>query len=188
MSAYELPTSLTVGGVDFTIRTDYRAILDILIALNDKVIDDRLKPVVILEIMYPDFKNISQENLQEAINKACWFIDCGKKYNDGKHIKPKLVDWEQDAGIIIPAVNKVAHVEIRSLEYLHWWTFMSYFMEIGDSLFSSVVSYRKKRAEHKKIEKWEKEFYNENKELIDFESSGNARPEEEVRELKKLWG
>ena len=65
---------------------------------------------------------------------------------------------------------------------------MSYFMEIGDSLFSSVVSYRKKRAEHKKIEKWEKEFYNENKDLIDFESSGNARPEEEVRELKKLWG
>ena len=35
MTAYELPTSLNISGVDFSIRTDFRAIIDILIAMND---------------------------------------------------------------------------------------------------------------------------------------------------------
>ena len=35
MYAWELPTSLSVGGQDYEIRTDYRVILDILTAVND---------------------------------------------------------------------------------------------------------------------------------------------------------
>ena len=27
-------------------------------------------------------------------------------------------------------------------EYVHWWTFLSFFMEIGDGLFSQVLSIR----------------------------------------------
>ena len=34
MTAYELPTSLNISGVDFSIRTDFRVIIDILIAMN----------------------------------------------------------------------------------------------------------------------------------------------------------
>ena len=35
MYAWNLPTSLNVGGKDYKIRTDYRVILDILSAMND---------------------------------------------------------------------------------------------------------------------------------------------------------
>lgn len=186
MNNYELPTSLNIGGVDFSIRTDYRAILDILIAWNDNELDDWEKTIVMLEILFMDHEEIPPEYMREAAEKAVEFIDCGQA-DDGKN-SPKLVDWEQDAGLIIPAVNKVAHTEVRSVQYMHWWTFFAYFMEIGESLFSSVVSYRNNRAKHKKIESWEKEFYRDNKRLIDFKSDQYERSDEEKAALSELWG
>lgn len=184
MNAYELPTSLNIGGVDFNIRTDYRAILDILIAMNDNELEDYEKTIVMLKILFPDYEEIPEYCMQEAVEKAAEFIDCGQR-DDGKN-NPKLVDWEQDAGLIIPAVNKVSHTEVRSIPYMHWWTFFAYFMEIGESLFSNVVTYRNNRAKHKKIEPWEKEFYRDNKKLIDFKSE--ERSDEEKAALEELWG
>ena len=64
-----------------------------------------------------------------------------------KRAETALMDWEQDAPIIIPSVNRVLGKEIRALPYLHWWTFMGAYMEIGESLFSQVVSLRKKRTQ-----------------------------------------
>lgn len=185
MNPYELPTSLTIGGVGYSIRSDYRAVLDILIAFNDNELDGNDKAVVMLQILYENWENIPKENMQEALDKASEFIDCGNK-PDGK-IHPKTVDWEQDASIIIPAVNKIAHTEIRAISYMHWWTFFSYYMEIGESLFGSVLNIRIKKNKGKKLEKWEQEFYNENKSIIDFDKK-DQRSEEEKEALRKLFG
>ena len=182
MTGYELPTSLNIGGVDFNIRTDFRAVLDILIACNDPELDEYAKSEVMIKILFVDWENIPADLLEEACVQACNFIDCGQK--DEKK-RPKLIDWEQDAKIIIPAVNKVAHTEVRSVPYMHWWTFFSYFMEIGDSLFSSVISYRSNRAKKKKTEKWEKEFYKENKALIDFRNELSEEEKEKKDNLAK---
>ena len=185
MSAYELPTSLNIRGVDYSIRTDFRAILDVLIALNDKDLDENDKTIVLLQIMFIDWQSIPREHLQEAANKAVEFIDCNCK-DDGKP-SPKLIDWEQDAALIIPAVNKVAHKEVRAVEYLHWWTFFSYYMEIGESLFSNVVGIRQKKAKGKKLEKWEMDFYKENKSIIDFKKE-EKRSSEEKEMLRNYFG
>ena len=138
-----------------------------------------------LRIMYKDWKRIPSEHIQEALNLASEFIDCGHCDDDKKH--PKSVDWKQDANIIIPSVNKVAHTEIRALSYMHWWTFLSYYMEIGESLFASVVNIRIKKAEGKKLEKYEQEFYKKNKSLIDFEKK-EQRSTEEKEALRALFG
>lgn len=183
MTGYELPTSLNIGGVDFNIRTDYRAILDILIACNDPDLDEYAKSEVMIKILFIDWDDIPESMLEEACEKACDFIDCGQK-EDKK--RPKLIDWQQDASIIIPAVNKVAHMEVRAVPYMHWWTFFSYFMEIGESLFSNVISYRNNRAKHKKPEKWEKDFYKENKSLIDFKSE-LSEEEKKQKETIAKW-
>lgn len=185
MNAYELPTSLIVGGVGYSIRSDFRAIIDVLIALNDNELDEHDKAIVMLKIMYEEWDKIPTECIEEALNKASEFIDCGQK-NDGKK-HPKTVDWEQDANIIIPAVNKVAHTEIRAVPYMHWWTFLSYYMEIGESLFSSVINIRLKKSKGKKLEKYEQEFYKENKSIIDFERK-EKRSDEEKTELRQLLG
>ena len=154
MNPYELPKSVRINGREFEIRSDYRAVLDILIALRDPDMDDETKAAVMLMIFYPNWKELRKEDLAEAQQKAVEFIDCGNK-DDGKP-HPQLVDWEQDG------------------------TFFFFFMEIGESLFSNVINIRSKKAKHKKLEKYEREFYNENRAIIDIKKKDSA----EVREEK----
>lgn len=175
MNAYELPTSLTVGGVGYPIRSGWRAVMDILTAMHDPELDDMSKQLVMLQIMYPGWKDIPPEHVQEALKQACDFIDCGQK-DDGKP-KPQMIDWEQDAAIIIPEINKVAKQEVRLAPDLHWWTFFGWFMGIGDGLLASVLHIRQKKAKRKKLEKWELEFYRENRELCDI----RPRETDEIR-------
>lgn len=194
MYAWELPTSLEVGDKEYAIRTDYRVILDILAAMNDPEIfepemteDEKNieQAMTMLQILYIDFDSIPAKDYQEAIEKAVAFIDCGIK-GDNKP-KPRTMDWEQDAPIIAPEVSKVAGRDIRIGE-THWWEFFGYYLGIGEGVFSSIVSIREKRRKGKKLEKWEKEFYQNNKSLIDLKSKKIERSEEEKEELRRLFG
>lgn len=195
MNAWELPTSLNVGGVDYKIRTDYRVILDILAAVNDPGIfeegmseeEKKMEQVLtMLQILYIDFEDMPRNDWKEAAEKANDFIDCGLK-DDGRP-KPRLMDWEQDAPLIIPAVNKVSNQDIRAVKYMHWWTFFGYYMEIGECMLSTVINIRSKKKKGKKLEKWEKEFYQQNKKIVDIKVKGNERSEEEKEALRKLLG
>lgn len=190
-SAWEFPTSLNIGGTDYEIRTDYRAVLDLLAALNDKDLEDEdkrieayLKSRVILEIMFPKCDDIPDEYVQEALDKVSEFIDMGIVDNSKK---PKLMDWEQDAPILVPAINKVLNTEIRAQKHIHWWTFLGAYMEIGESLFSNIIHIRQKKAKGQKLEKWEQEFYKENKSLIDFKEKKEKRSEEEKSAINDLF-
>ena len=190
-SAWDFPTSLNIGGADYEIRTDYRAVLDLLTALADPELTDEdeqmtayMQSQVILQIMFPDCDNIPAEHIQEALEKVSEFIDMGIS-DDRK--KPKTMDWEQDAPILIPAINKVLNTEIRAVQYMHWWTFLGAYMEIGESLFSNIIHIRQKKAKGKKLEKWEQDFYKENKSLIDFKQK-SQRSEEEKEMLRDYFG
>lgn len=195
MYAWKLPTSLHVGGTNYKIRTDYRVILDILAAMNDPDIlepgmteDEKQaeKVLTMLQILYIDFDRMPPSDWKEASEKACEFIDCGIR-DDGTP-KPRLMDWEQDAPIIVPAVNKVCNFDVRSVKYMHWWTFFGYYMEIGECMLSTVVSIRDKKRRGKKLEKWEQEFYRNNKHIVDLRAKKAERGEEEKEELRKLFG
>ena len=195
MYAWKLPTSLHVGGANYKIRTDYRVILDILAAMNDPdILDPGMtedekqaeKVLTMLQILYIDFDRMPPSDWKEASEKACEFIDCGI-HDDGTP-KPRLMDWEQDAPIIVPAVNKVCNFDVRSVKYMHWWTFFGYYMEIGECMLATVVSIRDKKRRGKKLEKWEQEFYRNNKHIVDLRTKKAERSEEEKEELRKLFG
>ncbi len=187
MTAWELPTSLTVGGVARPIRTDFRVMLDILDKLQDPAYEDDEKALIFLDILYPDFAEMDVGDYEEAMKQAVRFLDAGTPDNGRSGTGHPVMDWGQDAGLIIPAVNRVMGKDVRSVPYdsetntggLHWWTFISAYMEIGECLYSSVLSIRQKRARHKKLEKNEKEFYKENKQLIDIKPRRPAWTEDE---------
>lgn len=163
---YRLPRSLNVGGKDMAIRTDFRAVLDVLAASRDEELDSFTRVFVLLRIMYPEWYKIPQEHLEEAIDAARNFIDSGFR---GKKAKRPLMDWQQDASYIISAVNKVAGMDVRECENVHWWSFLAWYSEIGESTFSNIVYIRKKLQNGKKLEKHEREFYESNREIIDIE-------------------
>lgn len=182
MNAYCLPTSIQISEKIYEIRSDFRVIIDILTSISDPDMEDWERQEVMFQILYVNSDDISVSDYNEACKKAAEFID----YNipEGKP-KPKTMDWKQDGAIIIPAVNKVAGKEIRSVDYLHWWTFLGYFMEIEEGMFSQVLSIRQKKARHKKLEKWEKEFERNNSELVKLKKSRSAEQKREVDNIEK---
>lgn len=169
-----LPTSLEVNGTEYEIRTDFRDILTILTAFNDHFSDDHdtdvmCKANVCLQILYKDSDSIPQADIKEAYKQACWFIDCGNKYTEEREEQLSLMNWDQDEQIVFPAINRVAGKETRLSEYIHWWSFIGMYMEIGECLFSQVIQIRKKLSDHKKLEKYEEEFYKKNKSMVELE-------------------
>ncbi len=46
--------------------------------------------------------------------------------------------------------KKTTKRDIRSIKYMHWWTFFGLYLEIGESLFSTVVSIRDKNQQTNK--------------------------------------
>lgn len=175
---YDLPTALDVGGVRHEIRSDYRAVLDIISALSDFELTNAEKVNVLLRIFYIEMP----DDVENAINQCFRFINCGQPESKSAQ-KLKLMDWEQDFPLVASAINIVSGREIRTAEYMHWWTFVGYYMNIGDSMFFQVVAVRKKMKTGAKLDKAEKEFYRNNKEIIDLQSK--YMPEED--ELINEW-
>lgn len=179
-----LPDCLSVNGKEYTIRTDFRDIIKILIAFNDPELEENEKVYICLFILYEDFEDIPQDDYEAAFKAAISFIDNGIE-DDSKN-SPHLVDWEQDEKIMIPAVNKVAGFDIRTKQQLHWWTFLGYYMEIGDGVFSQVVAIRNKKAKGKKLEKHEQEFYKNNKTLCNLAEKLTKEEQEKLDRLNAL--
>lgn len=178
MNSYDLPSSLTIGGRDYAIRSGWRAIMDIFAALNDPELDADGKEIALLTIFYPEHDSIPPKDIPAAIASACEFIDCGHRPDSER--RPRLIDWEQDAPLIVPAVNAVAGKDIRCDPNLHWWTFWGAFMNTEGGLLGSVLRVRRKKAKGKKLDKAEEEFYRENRKLVDI----RVRESEEIRAEK----
>ncbi len=170
-----LPTKLNVDGKLYSINSDYRIALLIFEAYNDTELSQLEKSKVCVECLYKELPS----DFSEALKQAVWFLDGGDAPKP-KQAPKKLMDWEQDESIIFPAVNKVAGFETRSVEYMHWWSFLGLFNEVGEGLFSQVINIRSKRAKGKKLEKWENEFYREHREIIDIKNKLTAEEQAEV--------
>ena len=103
------------------------------------------------------------------------------KEDEQQGFHPRLVDWEQDAALIAPAVDKVLGYSCRRCGYLHWWEFLGAFHGVGDGLFAQVVNIRNKRARGKKLEKSEQEFARENAAIIKIHAAESAEDKAEKK-------
>lgn len=180
-----LPTTLTVNNNKYNIRTDYRVCLLIFEALNDVDLNEYERALVLIELLYID--EIPEEDLKEACERGLWFLNCGQTEEHPRVHKP-LYNFTQDEQMIFSAVNKVAGREIRNDNNLHFWTFMGYFNEIGEGTFSTIVSIRDKRNKRKKLEKWEQEFYNKHREMVDIKVQLSESDKLAMAELNKILG
>lgn len=187
---YRLPTSLPVNGRDEPIRWEYTAVLDAIAALNDRDLEDSEKVFAFLWIIYEDCEHFGRDDYAPAFEAAMDFVNNDLDENKKENIK--MVDFEQDFRLMVAAINRVAGKEIRNEENIHWWTFLGWFMEIGECTYSTVLNIRSKRAKGKKLESWEKEFFEENKKLVLIQprlsEQERRQIEEDERLLKELLG
>ncbi|MBQ7767557.1 MAG: hypothetical protein IJ403_01590 [Oscillospiraceae bacterium] len=169
MNAWGLPVAATIGGVEYQINTDFRDVLEIIQYLNDNTRTEYARWRIALGLFYEgDIPDAYQEDA------ARYLSDFIAYDNQDDKPGPKLMDWQQDSAMIIADVNKFAGKEIRAEKYMHWWTFLSYFYGVGEGQLSTVVGIRSKKAKGKKLDKWEQEYYRDNRQKVDFQTPDTA--------------
>ncbi len=184
MTSWVLPQQAVFGGVTYPIHSDYRDILEIFSYFDDPDLQDSLKWRIALALFYEG--EIPTEHLQEAMEFLAEFLKGGRQETEKP--APKLLDWEQDAGVIVAEVNKVAGQEIRALPYVHWWTFLSWFHGIGEGQLSLLVGIREKLRKGKKLEPHEKDYYREHKAQVDLKKRYSREELAQRQALEKLLG
>ncbi len=182
---YGLPKSVTVNGNVYDIRSDFRDILELMRAINDPDITDQERAWVIVQIFYPDAEKIPTDDIEEAIHQCFIFLNGGREESPNSKDCPILVDWEKDFPLMIAPINRVLGHESRAEKYLHWWTFLSAYMEIGgDCTFAQVVHIREAQRRGRKLDDSDAEWYRQNKDLVDI---APRYTDADLEELQK-WG
>lgn len=162
-----LPQTLNINGRAYKIHSDYRDILQIIAAFGDKELSDEEKAYVCLKRLFIAMESIPKSDYQDAYEAAITFIEC---HISDRKPSPKVVNWEKDEQLIFPAINKVAGMEVRAVPYMHWWTFLGYFQSIDrEDIWGFILTIRQKRAKGKKLEKYEKDFLNANRDICEVE-------------------
>lgn len=188
---YEIPKQILIDKQSYVIRAggDYRMILDCFSILDDVELTTEERILTCLIVFYEKFNSLddilADENLQELVKQMFLFFNCGEA-EPGNQQNRKLMDWEQDSQLICAAVNKVANTEIRSVDYMHWWTFMGYYLSIGECLYSTIISIRDKIVSGKKLEKHEREFKQKNPKYFNWNSKTTEQKEADAW-LQEVW-
>lgn len=189
---YELPITVPIAGTVYNIRNkaDYRVILDVIATYEDAELTHEEQILVSLIIFYECLDSTESvfdvfdtpELLENALQSMMSFIGC---YNNdvGYKTQHKVIDWIQDEQLIVSAINNVARTEIRALEYLHWWTFISYYMAVGSCTLATVVSIRDKIARGKKLDDTERDFKRDNPQYFRWKSE----QQQSDMLLKEIW-
>lgn len=188
----DLPKTLRIGETDYVIRADYRNVLQVFEAFLDPELEQEEKWIVSIYLLLKDFSCAEDVfeaakngfNIEDAIKQISWFISAGAPEKES--LEKPTYNWIQDEQLIFSAVNKVAGKETREMPYLHWWTFLGYFNEIGEGTFSFIVGIRHKLNKGKKLEKHERDFASRNPELIKISLPKTMKQMAEEAERKAI--
>ena len=192
MIEYELPTSVILNNTAHAIRKDgdFRMVLDCFKLLQDVELDENERILACLVVFYDELDGVESVHqlgdIEEAVKQMFSFFNCNQSAV-GIKAEGKVIDWDKDAMMVISAVNKVAGKEIRAEKYVHWWTFMSYYMAIGDSPLATIVNIRRKRIQGKKLEKYEQDYVKENPELFRIEQTYTQEEQDFLDEIQANW-
>lgn len=174
---WNLPISVEINGTKYPIRNkcDFRVVLDVISSLSDEELEMEQRVECALFQFYGNDELDTVEKVLTSLNdiriaivEMMKIINLGKEETDEEY-KPKLMDWEYDYPQLAPAISRVLGYSVRQeTTYTHWYDFIGAYMEIGDCTFANIISIRKKRIKGKKLEKWEQEFYRENRKMVDL--------------------
>lgn len=181
-SLWNLPTRTVIGENTFAINTDFRDVLEIFSYLSDPDLPEFIRWQIALALFYE--QPVPADIQQQAMEYLVWFVNGGER--SPAKPGPKLLDWQQDAALIVADVNKVAGQEIRAMPFVHWWTFLSWFNAVGEGQLSTVVAIRDKLARGKKLEDWEKTYYRDHKQKVDIKRRCSQQQIEERQRLEQL--
>lgn len=154
------PSRVNIEGEQFEITTDYRDCIKAICALEDGDLTLIEKQSILLHIMYHQIPS----NLEMAIKKAILFLNCGEEGTES--CGTRVYSFRQDDKYIFAAVDKVLHGRLSLGEAVHWWEFVSAFMEMPEDCVMSKIIYYRTRYASGKLTKEEKDVWRKNVKLF----------------------
>lgn len=181
-----LPESLQVGGTEYPIRTDFRAVLkyDRCIHMEDEV-RGLIEALSALYIEVPP-------DIENAVAAANWFIQCGK--SEEKRHSPsnrvmgvngkKSFDFEVDDIRLWTAVKARYGIDLLRVKNLHWWIFRGMVDDIGeDTVLARVMYYRTVDTNAEDLPRKRKEFLVAVQRFYELNEYEEERDEEFIQAL-----
>ena len=157
-----LPNAIEIDGSEYEINSDFRSCLQIILAFEDNSLAAIEKQMVLIENLYKD----KPDNLDQAVRQGIKFLNGGR---DEQLQKPamRVYSFEKDASYIMAAFKQTHNIDLDK-ETMHWWKFMTYFMDLGgETTFSNLVSLRT-RVKTGKASKEERAVAREIAEIFDL--------------------
>lgn len=134
------PETVTIDGRQVKVRTDFRTCLRTMLAFEDEDLTMEERVAVLLTNLYPT----RPSNVEEAVEQGLLFLNGGRPH--GAEDSDRVFSLKHDAPLILAAFRRTHRVDVDSAE-MHWWKFLSLFMDLGsDTTFITLVGLRKRVA------------------------------------------
>lgn len=145
-----LPKSVEISGRKYAINTDYRVGFRLEEIMRSSLTGEA-KVKEILEAYYP----VIPANVQEALNKAIWFYQCGdvqqekkdnkrERYRSMRQRNVVAYSFCQDAPYLYAAFLEQYNIDLCDIKYMHWWKFCAMFESLSDDTQMSKIMYYRK--------------------------------------------
>lgn len=151
-----LPITALVNDTEYPIDADYRTMIAFEKILLDKALDNRLKIMRAVELV---FIAGVPEDIAAALDEILFIYRCGQPIEEKKpskngqvELRPKMIyDYAFDAPYIYGAFLSQYGVDLQSITFLHWWKFQAMFRSLNSSnKIVEIMGYR--AADLSKIE------------------------------------
>ena len=161
------PQAVEIDGTEYRLKTSFRDALLTMLAFEDRSLTMNEKAQIVLVNLYEEIP----ENTPAALDKADWFLNGGAPERDEPVRERRLYSFSQDANYIYAAFRATHGIDLGTTD-LHWWHFLSLFMDLGqDTTFCQMVAMRKRyyagkctREERQAIAEMGSAFYIEDNE------------------------
>jgi hypothetical protein len=173
-----LPRAIRIGEKVYPVNSDFRDCLRIILAFEDNDLTWVEKQIVMLTNLYAELPD--EEHIEEALLKGVKFLNGGEddtgEQEKGSNLR--LYSFSKDARYIFAAFQQTHGIDLQNTEYLHWWQFMTLFMDLGsETMFCNLIGLRK-RVKTGKASKEEKQVAQEMGNIFDV-------PEVDTRTLNE---
>lgn len=158
----ELPDYIYTGAQKIPINTDFRVLLH----YHRLVSEDSGSGEHVLAALSMLFKDDLPDDLETAIEGINFFVAGGKE--EKRQGPPKKLlginnnipfDFDEDDRLIWSAFYRAYGINLRTIDYMHWWEFLELLEELPDDVrLEKVIHYRTVDTNNPKISKDQKKL------------------------------
>lgn len=141
----QFPSAVEIDGQEYELDTDFRTALRVIMAFEDNDLAAVEKQGIMLQLLYKQIPTNTEKATEMAIKFLDGGAEDGKEEKEGEGQLPvRVYSFSKDAGLIFSAFMQTHGIDLETT-LMHWWKFLSLFMDLGqDTVFCQLMALRKR--------------------------------------------